>query len=148
MKQSHEDAIHWPDHLAGVCVAGALPLCGEPRNPHVKPMQFTEIAGAVDCDGCIEASKNTPVLLGGGVDDIVSTTVPVQMSVEPAFKYHKPNADQARQMDELRAQFSTLKILLLTFCPAGNRHREWALKDMESAAMWSNKAITHTPERS
>lgn len=64
------------------------------------------------------------------------------MSISKAYRYHKPTEAQIKHMDHLREMFSELNQAIIdSSVPC--RERALALTNLEQAAMWANKAITH-----
>lgn len=61
------------------------------------------------------------------------------------FEHVIPNPDQVEELAKVRAAFKTQLLFLDTLLPAG-RYRALAMTALEEAAMWANKAITHTNE--
>ena len=57
-----------------------------------------------------------------------------------AFAYHKPTEDSVKKMAEIREAFSDLHSLIESLAPA-SRERSVALTELETAHMWTNKAI-------
>lgn len=58
------------------------------------------------------------------------------------FEYVQATPDEVVLMDEVRKRCADLEELLTLAVPR-SRHLSLALTNLEQAAMWANKAITH-----
>jgi hypothetical protein len=57
-----------------------------------------------------------------------------------AFCYHPPRGDQPKRYEALRNSGQELAFQILELCPDG-RERSIAIRKLEEAVMWANKAI-------
>jgi len=58
------------------------------------------------------------------------------------FAYHKLNDDQSRITEDLRERFSLLEAYIIAHVPPGTR-KDRALSELESAAFWAIKSVSH-----
>ncbi len=58
------------------------------------------------------------------------------------YDYHKPTDDQIRQMELVRQEFKVLTAKLDSMLPPG-RYKSMVMTDLEAAAVWCNKSLTH-----
>ena len=57
------------------------------------------------------------------------------------FEYSKPSETQVERMDLLRQGYARMLHIIETVVPDG-RYRALAITDLETSAMWANKAVT------
>ena len=62
--------------------------------------------------------------------------------MDTPFDYQLPKEAQRVSIENLRTSFKYTHAVLLNNCPAG-RELSLALTNLEQAAMWANKSITH-----
>lgn len=65
--------------------------------------------------------------------------------VENAFTYHAPIEDQAHRYSRIREAYRDLALLILQLTPP-SREQSVALTELETSAMWTNKAIACNEE--
>ena len=62
------------------------------------------------------------------------------MPIDKPFAYHKPSEDGHARITALREGYSTLMQIIETNCKQ-SRHKNVALTELETSAMWAIKAV-------
>lgn len=61
-----------------------------------------------------------------------------------AFQYHQPSEDQIRRIQQIRERAISLAAAIQTLAP-GCPEQTLAIRKVEEASMWANKAIVLEP---
>lgn len=70
------------------------------------------------------------------------------MSVKKRFAYHKPSASAVEKLTKLREAFSRFEDEVEAIASEGSREKALFYTNLEQAALWINKHVTHNDPES
>ena len=69
-------------------------------------------------------------------------------AIKKRFSYHKPSPSAVEKLTKLREAFSSFEDAVNVIAPEDSREKSLFLTNLEQAALWINKHVTHNDPES